>query len=125
MVLTRAVFDQVGGFDPAMPAMQDWDLWLRVVRNEPIRVLSDIVVVYDDKPQGRISTDLSRRVAGLVRLLEKHRAHWGPSVVAFHESRLAATRFEGGNGSWWSIFQWRAPLASFWYMMQALKSKDD
>lgn len=29
-LLRRDVFDQVGGFDEALPRLQDWDLWLRL-----------------------------------------------------------------------------------------------
>ena len=29
-VMPRSVFEQVGGFDPAMEGVEDWDLWLRI-----------------------------------------------------------------------------------------------
>jgi glycosyltransferase involved in cell wall biosynthesis len=35
------VFNEVGGFDPSMPALQDYDLWIRVSRKMPIE--------YDEK----------------------------------------------------------------------------
>lgn len=30
VVVRRAVFDRVGGFDESMPVAEDWDMWLRV-----------------------------------------------------------------------------------------------
>ncbi len=29
-VMPRSIFEQVGGFDPAMEAVEDWDLWIRI-----------------------------------------------------------------------------------------------
>lgn len=29
-VIPRAIFDQVGGFDPTMEGVEDWDLWIRI-----------------------------------------------------------------------------------------------
>lgn len=120
MVLTRKAFEDAGGFDPAMPAMQDWDLWLRVAQHGPIRVMHDIHVIYEDRHAGRISTNAERRIAGFTRLLKKNGEAWTATEVAFHRSRLAAIRFAAGLGSWWTIFHWRAPLASAYFMWQAL-----
>lgn len=123
MVLTRQAFEAAGGFDPAMPAMQDWDLWLRVAQHGAIEVLHDIHVLYEDRHLGRISTNAERRIAGFERLLEKYGADWTPAELAFHESRLAATRFSTGLGPWWTIFRWRAPLASAYFMWRAFRNR--
>lgn len=120
MVLTRKAFEDAGGFDPAMLAMQDWDLWLRVAQHGAIEVLHDIHVIYEDRHAGRISTNTERRIAGFERLLEKYGADWTAAELAFHESRLAAARFSTGLGPWWTIFRWRAPLASAYFMWRAL-----
>jgi glycosyltransferase involved in cell wall biosynthesis len=33
VLLPRAVYEGVGGFDPEMEGVEDWDLWIRVVRS--------------------------------------------------------------------------------------------
>jgi Glycosyl transferase family 2 len=33
VVLARSVYDDAGGFDPTLEGVEDWDLWIRVVRN--------------------------------------------------------------------------------------------
>ena len=121
MVLAREAFEAAGGFDPDLPAMQDWDLWLRVVRDRPIKVLSDVSVIYEDRMDSRISNDLTRRIAGFTRLLEKYGKYWPLNVIAFHQSRLEAVRYDSGSGSFLSIFRWRAPFASVYFMWQALR----
>ncbi len=120
MVLRRRIFDDVGGFDPAMAAMQDWELWLRLARaaEAGIRVIRPSLVVYDDRPVSRISTNLGKRIRGLEQLLERHGADWPEGVVAFHRARLAALRFQQGSCPRAAIFQWRAPLASVYYMLR-------
>lgn len=123
MVLRRDAFEQAGGFDREMPALQDWDLWWRVAQAGPIRVLHDIEVCYEDRHADRISRNAERRIAGFERLLEKYGADWTPAELAFHQSRLAATRFAAGSGPWTQILQWRAPLASLYFIWQAVKNR--
>jgi glycosyltransferase involved in cell wall biosynthesis len=36
VVLRRAVIEEVGGFDPAYPPCEDWDLWLRITARHPV-----------------------------------------------------------------------------------------
>jgi glycosyltransferase involved in cell wall biosynthesis len=121
LVLRKPTFDAVGGFDPAMVAMQDWELWLRLARvtEKGIRVIRKPLVVYDDRPVRRISTDLGKRLQGLEQLLERHGESWPRGVLAFHRARLGALRFEQGSGPLRAIFQWRAPLASAFFMLRS------
>jgi glycosyltransferase involved in cell wall biosynthesis len=122
MVLSRGLFETAGRFDSVMQAMQDWDLWLRVARDRPIRVLAETFIIYEDTADRRISTDASRRIAGFKRILEKHGKTWSAAEVAFHEARLAAVRYSVGSVGWWEIFKWRAPLASTYFMLKSLLS---
>jgi hypothetical protein len=122
MVLRREVFEAAGCFDPDMPAMQDWDLWLRVARDKPIRVIPDVCLLYQDSLGGRISTDAARRIDGLRRLLQKHGKFWSAAERAFHESRLAAIAYSSGQGRWSRIFRWRAPFASLYFLLKSLSS---
>lgn len=42
----RASFDQVGGYNQAMPTMEDYDLWLRMARLGSIAVLPEALIDY-------------------------------------------------------------------------------
>lgn len=71
ILLHRSVLDDVGLFDEAMPACEDYDLWLRICSRYPVHYLDEpLVVKYGGHPD-----QLSRRVWGLdrfrIRALEK------------------------------------------------------
>ncbi len=86
VLVHRSVFDEVGTFDEAFPACEDYDLWLRVASRYP--------VLYVDRPMlrkyGGHEDQLSRRVPALdryrIRALEKILA----SGVLGDEDRRAA-----------------------------------
>ena len=75
VMLRRSLFERVGGFDEQLPACEDYDLWLRIARNTPVRLIERALVV----KRGGHADQLSRRfwgmdrfrVAALVRLLEE------------------------------------------------------
>lgn len=120
LVVRKAVFEQVGGFDETLPSMQDWDLWIRLSRVTPIGVVAPPLVLYNDHPGPRISTNRTARIAGLERLLTKHGPHWPASVQAFHRSRLAAERFRAERGRRIDILQPAAPIASLFFLARTL-----
>jgi GT2 family glycosyltransferase len=123
MVLRRDSFDAAGGFDDAMQSMQDWDLWLRLIRRSAIHLIQEPCILYRDHDGPRISTNQVTRIAGLTRLLKKHGSYWPAGVYAFHQARLASERYRAGEGASVSIFQARAPLASFYFGFKALCRK--
>jgi len=120
MVIKSTAFRKVGGFDPEMKSMQDWDLWLRLACLFPLQLTAEPYILYHDHDAPRISTNPAARLAGLERLLKKNTSHWSASVCAFHRARLAAELFRADQGSWWSIFQIRAPIASLCFACKAL-----
>lgn len=120
MVVRKTTFQAAGGFDEQMPSMQDWDLWLRLVRLTPIKTIAGPHVLYNDLPGNRISTNLAARVSGFERLLSKNAAHWPPGVIALHEARLAYWRYRAGQGNRLNILRPRAPMASIYYGLKSL-----
>lgn len=117
MIVRRTVFEEAGGFDPAMLAMQDWDLWLRLSRTTAINRIPEAFVLYDDQPGIRISTNQHARLQGLEHLLRKNFSHWPAGVRAFHQARIAAIRHALGEIGWPAIFQRADPLGSFYFML--------
>ena len=73
VAMERSLFDQVGGFDPAMRVCEDYDLWLRITSTEPVGLIEEVLVC----KYGGHSDQLSRsepaidrfRVYSLVKLL--------------------------------------------------------
>lgn len=63
VMLRRALFERVGGFDEALPACEDYDLWLRIAVNESVPLI-DVPLVLK---RGGHDDQLSRRYWGMDR----------------------------------------------------------
>ncbi|MBX5468232.1 MAG: glycosyltransferase family 2 protein [Firmicutes bacterium] len=81
VLVRRAVWAAVGGFDPSVDGAEDWDLWLRVARVGRVVKIDWPLVVYRDVPTG-YSKDVWRVYETMWRMLEKHResAPFGPKA---------------------------------------------
>jgi len=62
-LMTREMFDRVGGFDESFPVCEDYDLWLRVARDVPIHLIPEPLVI----KRGGHADQLSRSRWGLDR----------------------------------------------------------
>jgi glycosyltransferase involved in cell wall biosynthesis len=71
VMVRRAVFDQVGGFDPEFDLAIDYDLWLRVARHWQFACVPEPLVLYRTG-HGNLSKKLSDRVATAVSIMTRH-----------------------------------------------------
>jgi glycosyltransferase involved in cell wall biosynthesis len=62
-VIRRDLFDEVGLFDPALPACEDYDLWLRICQRHPVHYSDEALIV----KHGGHEDQLSRRHWGMDR----------------------------------------------------------
>jgi glycosyltransferase involved in cell wall biosynthesis len=70
-MMRRDAFQQAGGFDPDMPRLQDFDLWIRVLTlGAAVKIPTVLFRTYRD-PQGISSQPARFRAAGR-RILEKY-----------------------------------------------------
>ena len=67
LLVRRAAFREIGGFDTAMPSCQDWELLSRLAIRGNIRNVQDILVAQGVSASSRITRDA-------VRVVEGHRA---------------------------------------------------
>jgi glycosyltransferase involved in cell wall biosynthesis len=87
-VVRVTLFREIGGFDPALPACEDWDVWIRCAERSEFRCIGEPLIVYHDSMDTeRISRSPSAMRVGLERLLEKH---------------AAAIREAGAEGAIWN-----------------------
>jgi glycosyltransferase involved in cell wall biosynthesis len=63
VMMSRVLFDEIGGFDEALPVCEDYDLWLRVAVEHSVPLLSQPLVV----KRGGHTDQLSRSVWGMDR----------------------------------------------------------
>ena len=63
VMMTRDLFERVGGFDESFPVCEDYDLWLRVSVQEPIPLIPVPLVI----KRGGHADQLSRSIWGMDR----------------------------------------------------------
>jgi glycosyltransferase involved in cell wall biosynthesis len=82
VLLTRAVLERVGGFDPELPICNDVDYWIRILRaGLPFRCTDRTTLRYRKHPAA-MSSRSSELTAELGRVYYKHRAwHVAPAAV--------------------------------------------
>jgi glycosyltransferase involved in cell wall biosynthesis len=62
-VMTRELFERVGGFDESFPLCEDYDLWLRIALEYPVPLIAEPLVV----KRGGHADQLSKSTWGLDR----------------------------------------------------------
>jgi glycosyltransferase involved in cell wall biosynthesis len=70
VMVRRAVFDHVGGFDPDLDLSIDYDLWLRVAAHHPFDFAAEPLVLYRTG-HGNLSKKLTDRVATALSIMTR------------------------------------------------------
>lgn len=86
LAVRRVAFDAVGGFDPAMPRFQDWDLVLRLaVAGCSFGHVDAPLAIAFDSPDS-LTRSVQKGIAGRERLIGKHPQLFAqlPAVLARH-----------------------------------------
>jgi glycosyltransferase involved in cell wall biosynthesis len=86
-MIRRECFDVVDLFDVALPARQDWDMWIRLTAKYPVGAVPDALVEMGEHPGERVRSDPSREIEAHRIIFDKYadlRAQFPPRV------RLAA-----------------------------------
>jgi glycosyltransferase involved in cell wall biosynthesis len=98
VMMTRPLFDEVGGFDETFPVCEDYDLWLRIARDHAVDIVPEALVV----KRGGHTDQLSRSTWGFdrfrIRALKKllnaglagERREWTIDVLTRKARILAA-----------------------------------
>jgi GT2 family glycosyltransferase len=63
VMLTRELFERIGGFDETLPVCEDYDLWLRIALNHLVPLINDTLVI----KRGGHADQLSRSIWGMDR----------------------------------------------------------
>lgn len=63
VMLTRELFERVGGFDESLPVCEDYDLWLRIALNHSVALIDNTLVI----KRGGHADQLSRSLWGMDR----------------------------------------------------------
>ena len=71
VLVRRVCYEEVGGFDHTLTALEDWDMWLRITRDFTL-VGTDQVLIRHRILSGSMSTDPTRMHLNRLAVLEKH-----------------------------------------------------
>ena len=71
-LIRKSAFDEVGGFDENVPALQDMELWLRIAQKHKVGYVHEPLGTYYFYIGDRISAHPERRIKGYEIILEKH-----------------------------------------------------
>lgn len=90
LILSKAVLDEVGGFDESLPSHQEPELIIRVTRKYRGIGIDQPLVRMNMTPHEHIGGDMSRRIKGKELLLQKHEVLYGeyPAILARHYFQL-------------------------------------
>ena len=72
-MVRRHVFDEIGGFDEALPSAQDVDLWLRICEHFSADFAPDILVRILQRNGDRITENVASLIRGRALFCQKHR----------------------------------------------------
>jgi len=113
----RAALEQAGGFDPALRACEDYDLYLRIARSYPVACHPGVVAEYVQH-DSNMSRDSGMMLTRALQVLDRQRpfADQRPEWrEAFAEGQAAWRRCYAKQ--WWtSLLEVRSPaqIASAW-----------
>ena len=71
-VIRRECFDKVGFFDVALPARQDWDMWIRLSSEYKIVCVEEVLVYAGKHAGARLSTDTKGAIDALWYIFDKY-----------------------------------------------------
>ncbi len=78
VMIRRDVIDTTGGFDETLPAIEDWDLWIRIARFFEFRALPQPLMIYHDEapseavPDDKRSRDFASNMAARRMLMDRY-----------------------------------------------------
>lgn len=83
-------FEEVLGFDAALPNCEDWDLWLKLAKLGPLPVVQAPLVEYSFEATNKLSRDVSKLLRGHELVFERIAADCGSGrLKALHDLKRA------------------------------------
>lgn len=114
VVIRREVLDEMGGFDEALPACVDWDMWIRVSQKYMVDFVDDPLVIYREH-SASVTANEDKIVRGWQRLWEKHSiGQCSRTIRSLHYFRLGHTLCYRGSTATGRQFMWRGIVLAPW-----------
>lgn len=85
----KNVFDKIGLLDETMPSAQDWDFWMRIIKNFNVKIIPEYLVVYHRHNKTRISGNYCAKVKGHELIYDKYGEYMDKNCVRHHKKYIA------------------------------------
>jgi glycosyltransferase involved in cell wall biosynthesis len=72
VMVRKKCLEHVGGFDPALPARQDYELWTRIAQQYEFEFVKEPLVIIHTDSGNRISQRIDQRIASKKHILSKY-----------------------------------------------------
>jgi len=100
VMIHRGVFEEVGFFDEALPACEDYDLWLRIGYRHPIGLLRDPLIIkrggHGDQLSASIPSLDRFRIQALAKLLRHEPLRHDQQEAAFEALKRKSRIYASG-----------------------------
>jgi glycosyltransferase involved in cell wall biosynthesis len=112
LVVRRDIFDELGGFDPDMPVLVDYDFAVRLARLGPIACIDEPLVLQRFSADS-VTRQIDRRLESQARVVEKFKDLYAsrPALLSLALYRIAGGYREQGDYTTASEFLARARRA--------------
>lgn len=98
LMVKRSVLEAAGGFDESLPAVQDWDLYIRIAKLCEFAAVSKSFVQYY-LGKDSITRNMNAKGRGLKMVLEKHEKEMSRERRAFARQLAGAGKYYCRGGS--------------------------
>jgi glycosyltransferase involved in cell wall biosynthesis len=92
VLVRRECFAKVGGFDPKLRSLEDWDMWLRLAVDYPIAVIKEPLAYYRQLP-GSMSRNCKVMEASFKKVIDRHFA-LAPQSLQFLRDRSYSSAYQ-------------------------------
>lgn len=72
VLIRRSALGELFRFDPELPRLQDWDMWLQIANNSLFDYIEEPLVLVNVHDNNRISDDTSASLTGRIGILRKY-----------------------------------------------------
>jgi len=109
LVARRPLLAELGGFDPSLPALVDWDLVIRLSGRGRFSLVDEPLVI-QRLSANSITYSAEKRLHAQLAILEKHQDLFAshPGLVAYHYHRIAGAARRLGQLHRAAHYEWKA-----------------
>ena len=115
-LIRRDCFYRVGIFDPALPARQDYEMWIRISKEYPLIGCSEHLFYHRMHSGEQISKDVNKAVAGFKYIYQKYKADYKKNkkakvnILKFIYGNCKTARDYGGYVHYFMCYFFTSPF---------------